>query len=111
MKANNMYNKTQVVVSDKGGKIKNQESKPANNTDAKTNHDARSPSPFKEKAYPNQEHKGFQLGTNPMQESSFEKELIIREKKDRDQARERYVAGIQGTDGGKKPYECYNINN
>lgn len=111
MKANNVYNHTKVTESDKGGKIKNQQSSALHDKNPKTNHDARTPSQMKQKPVPDQNHKGFQCDTNPMNEDSFEKACIMREKKERDIARERYIAGIQGRDGGKKPYESSNINN
>ncbi len=76
----------------------------------KASHDEKDDSP-KYKPDPNQRHEGFQFGTNPMKESDFEKSLIMQEKRERELARERYIEGIQGRDGGKKPYECYNVNN
>jgi len=76
-----------------------------------TDHSAEERSKMPQKPIPNQEHDGFQFGTNPMQEGAFEKMLIQKEKRDRDLARERYIMGIQGTDGGKKPYETGNIPN
>ena len=48
-------------------------------------------------------HKEFQFGTNPMEMTEFEKELCLREKAERKMAREKYIMGIQGRDGGK----CY----
>lgn len=110
MKANNMYNKTHVTRSDKGGKIHNQQNIDLKLKHVSTSHDERDDSPTY-KPVPDQNHKGFQFNTNPMDESSFEKSCIIREKRERELARERYVEGIQGRDGGKKPYECHNINN
>lgn len=50
-------------------------------------------------------HEKFQLGTNPMAMTPFEKELVHKEKEDRRMARDMYVAGIQGRDGGRMPYQ------
>lgn len=47
-----------------------------------------------------QQHAGFQRGGNPAAEDSFEKRLIIGEKLEREAARIKYIAGIQGRDGG-----------
>lgn len=110
MKAKNVYNKTPVTDSDKGGKIHNQQKMDLKEHKVKASHDERDDSP-KYKPDPNQDHAGFQFGTEPMYQDSFEKSLIRREKAERELARERYVEGIQGRDGGKKPYECNNINN
>ncbi len=105
MKAANMYNTTQAKDSAKGQQKKDLKlHKPI------ASHDERDDSP-KYKPDPNQNHKGFQFGTNPMEEVSFEKKLILQEKRERELARERYCEGIQGRDGGKKPYETPNINN
>lgn len=46
-------------------------------------------------------HKEFQLGTNPMEMTEFEKELCIKEMAERKAAREKYIKGIQGRDGGR----------
>jgi hypothetical protein len=40
---------------------------------------------------------------NPMKMSEFEKHLISKEKMERMEAKEHYVMGIQGVDGGR----CY----
>jgi hypothetical protein len=42
----------------------------------------------------------FQAGHNPMQQTAFEKSLCHGESEERWRAKENYVAGIQGTDGG-----------
>ena len=105
MKAANMYNHTKTKDSGKG-----QQKEDLKLHRVKTSHDEKDDSP-KYKPDPNQMHKGFQFGTNPMEEISFEKKLVLQEKKERQLARERYIEGIQGRDGGKKPYECYNPNN
>jgi hypothetical protein len=76
-----------------------------------TDHTAEDRSRMPQKPVPNQKHAGFQFGTNPMREDSFEKSLIEKEKRERDMAKERYIMGIQGVDGGKKPYETRNIPN
>ncbi len=111
MKAANMYDKTKPKRSDSGKGIHNQEKQYVKVHNTKANHDEYTPSGIKTKPYPDQDHDGFQFGKSPMKENSFEKELILKEKIERALAREKYVQGIQGTDGGKKPYECYNINN
>jgi hypothetical protein len=110
MKAKNMYNTTPVVESDKGRGIHNQEKKDIRLHKVVTSHDEKDDSP-KYKPNPDQNHKKFQCGTNPMEQDSFEKSLVMKEKRERQLARERYCEGIQGRDGGKKPYECYNENN
>ncbi len=109
--ANNGYNHTEVTSSDKPGRVSNQKAAVIKETGTRTNHDARSPSEIKYPPMPNQKHEGFQFGTNPETESSFERDLIMAEKKERDMNREKYILGIQGTDGGKKPYETRNILN
>lgn len=114
MKANNVYDSTPVTRSDAGIKRKNQENpkdKFAISKGYPTDHSAEERDKLPQAPIPNQKHSGFQRGTNPMNESSFEKTLIEKEKKDRDMAKERYVMGIQGVDGGKKPYETRNIPN
>jgi hypothetical protein len=45
-------------------------------------------------------HKAFQFGTNPMEMSSFEKACVLDEKKERMYARDCFIEGIQGRDGG-----------
>jgi hypothetical protein len=49
-----------------------------------------------------QDHKPFQFGTNPLQLTPFEKSLLEKEIKERKDACEKYIKGIQGVDGG-----CY----
>jgi hypothetical protein len=111
MKAANGYNRDKPTRSDTSSRIKNQENyrEPVRGT--KTSHDSESPSSFRCAPCPDQNHDGFQFGANPMNEDSFEKKMIMKEKMDRDIAREKYVMGIQGRDGGKKPYETHNIPN
>lgn len=46
-------------------------------------------------------HKGFQFGTNPMEEDSFEERLLRQEKIDRAKVRLKQTLGMQGTDGGR----------
>lgn len=48
-------------------------------------------------------HKGFQFGTNPDAEDSFEKKLIMQEAADRYKVKLKQIWGMQGTDGGR----CY----
>lgn len=105
MKANNMYDKTKVTRSDKGAGKHNQQEEKVKVNSIKTSHNAVDKNGVACKPYPNQDHKGFQFGTNPEKESGFEKRLVMKEKKERDLARIKYIQGIQGTDGGKKPYE------
>ena len=45
-------------------------------------------------------HKQFQFGTNPMEMSAFEKDLVHREAEERKMMRHKYIRGIQGRDGG-----------
>jgi hypothetical protein len=52
-------------------------------------------------------HEAFQLGTNPMAMTQFEKELVHKEKEERRHANDNYVAGIQGRDGGRFPREQF----
>jgi hypothetical protein len=59
-------------------------------------------------------HEKFQFGTNPMKQTSFERELAMKEAKERQDARIKYVLGTQGRDGGytgseddKKYYDLY----
>lgn len=52
-----------------------------------------------------QKHEPFQLGSNPMRETDFEKRLIQNEAEERKMARHKYVMGIQGRDGGCLPGE------
>lgn len=56
---------------------------------------------------PRNRHNGFQLGTNPMEMTKFEKELVRKEKEERRVARDKYVAGIQGRDGGCFPRQQF----
>lgn len=49
-------------------------------------------------------HKGFQLGTDPMHMTPFERELVQKDKYDRQMAKDTYVRGIQGVDGGTCEY-------
>jgi hypothetical protein len=49
-------------------------------------------------------HEGFQFGTNPMREDSFEKRLIMQDRVDRKRVKIEQTLGMQGTDGGK---ECF----
>ena len=44
----------------------------------------------------------FQAGHDPMQQSSFEQQLVAREKLERMDARDIYIKGIQGRDGGNR---------
>ena len=53
-----------------------------------------------------QNTKKFQMGSNPVQEDSFEQRLVKKEKMDREEAKRKYVLGIQGVDGGK----CHDTN-
>ena len=46
-------------------------------------------------------HNAFQLGSNPMAMTEFEKSKIAIEKQQRENASRKYVYGIQGRDGGK----------
>lgn len=45
-------------------------------------------------------HEKFQLGTNPMEMTPFEKSLVHKEAQARKDARHKYIEGIQGRDGG-----------
>jgi hypothetical protein len=111
MKANNIYDKTKVQASDKGCKHPNQQKKSLTFNSTKTDHNECDLSGVKYKPLPNQEHQGFQFGTNPMSESGFEKSLSRAEQYERESNRRKYILGIQGRDGGKKPYETGNVNN
>ena len=114
-KANNGYNRTQ--VKDSHFPVPPEHAQPVQKGHSEkrkrieTNHDELDNSRIKYRPTPDQNHKGFQFGTNPEMQSSFEKSLIEKEKDERKEARERYIMGIQGRDGGKKPYETGNINN
>ena len=44
----------------------------------------------------------FQAGHNPMSMSGFERQAAMKEAMERWEAKNKYIAGIQGTDGG-----CY----
>lgn len=64
---------------------------------------------YKEIDSPNVDHhKGFQFGGNPMAMTPFEQACVAKEVHERTKAREVYVQGIQGRDGGclypTKPY-------
>lgn len=45
-------------------------------------------------------HDKFQFGTNPMRKSPFEESRCKLEKAERQMAKEKYIRGIQGVDGG-----------
>lgn len=54
-------------------------------------------------SHPNDErHKQFQFGTNPMDMTPFEKACVMKEEMERALAREGYILGIQGRDGGHR---------
>ena len=53
-------------------------------------------------------HNKFQLGTNPMKMTPFEKSRILLEQAERDMATKKYVRGIQGIDGGCYPDDGVN---
>jgi hypothetical protein len=110
VKANNGYAHGKAQSSDTGTKFPDGQKPDLKNHKVKTSHDERDDSP-KYKPDPNQKHEGFQFGGNPEKEGRFERRLVEQEKRERELARERYCEGIQGRDGGKKPYECYNPNN
>lgn len=61
------------------------------------------------KKQPMQEHAGFQFGTNPMQMSEYEKQMIMLERQEREDATRKYIQGIQGRDGGAFPKELQNL--
>ena len=111
MKAANGYNKTKVTASDAGSKRANQQKEELKFNSLKTDHTEVDPSGVRYKPLPNQQHEGFQFGGNPMTEDSFEKSLIMKEQHERESNRRKYILGIQGRDGGKKPYETSNILN
>lgn len=46
-------------------------------------------------------HEKFQFGKNPMQESDFEKKLVLQEKIDRKKVKLKQIWGMQGCDGGR----------
>ncbi len=46
-------------------------------------------------------HNKFQLGSNPMEMTEFEKNLAFKEKAEREIAKQVYVRGVQGSDGGR----------
>ena len=46
-------------------------------------------------------HEKFQFGGNPMEMTPFEKELAYKEKMERELAKQVYVRGVQGPDGGR----------
>lgn len=66
-------------------------------------------------AYPREKdierHKGFQFGTDPMEMSEFEKSLSRRERGERIAARVKYIAGLQGRDGGQCVRTIYDDQN
>lgn len=111
MKVVNQYAHGKVQESDKGGKHPNQQKESLSFHSIKTDHNECDPSGVKYKPLPNQNHNGFQFGGNPMHEDSFEKSLLKAEQYEREDNRRKYVLGIQGRDGGKKPFETPNINN
>lgn len=111
MKANNIYDKTKPQASDKGIKHPNQQAEHLKFNSIKTDHNEVDLSGVKYKPLPNQDHKGFQFRTNPETESGFEKSLIRAEQYERESNRRKYILGVQGRDGGKKPYETANVNN
>jgi len=45
-------------------------------------------------------HEKFQLGTNPMEMTAFEKSRAHFEREEREEARRKYIYGLQGRDGG-----------
>jgi hypothetical protein len=105
MKASNMYDKTNPKESGKKSMVSPNPKKVMN---PKTYHgEAENLSQdYPTKPIPNQNHEGFQFGTNPDKASAFEKNLIMLEKKEREMARNKYIKGIQGRDGGA----CYDEN-
>lgn len=111
MKAAKMTDKTRVTQSDKGIKRPSQQKESLRFNSLTTDHTEVDPSGVKYKPYPNQEHEGFQCGQNPMKQDSFERDLIKAEQYERESNRRKYILGIQGRDGGKKPFETGNINN
>lgn len=44
----------------------------------------------------------FQAGHNPMEQTRFEQQLVNQEKQIRIDARQEYIRGIQGRDGGNR---------
>jgi hypothetical protein len=52
-------------------------------------------------------HEQFQFGTNPMAMTAFEKELVHKEKEEREAARNKYIAGVQGRDGDGFPHRQF----
>lgn len=111
MKATNGYAHGKVQESDKGIKRPNQQKEQLKFNSLKTDHTEVDPSGVKYKPLPNQDHEGFQFGGNPMSQGDFERSLIRKEQLEREDNRRKYVLGIQGRDGGKKPFETANINN
>ena len=55
---------------------------------------------YVEKAKFKRRHEAFQFGQNPMKKSPFEKSRVLLEQEERKLAREKYIKGIQGRDGG-----------
>lgn len=92
--------------------IKPYKSKPAHNPKRATSFPVRdvniSPK-LRERSAPHEEdrHEPFQFGTNPMEMTNFEKELVEKEKAERCGARNKYIAGVQGRDGGAFPREQF----
>lgn len=50
-------------------------------------------------------HEKFQLGTNPMKMTEFEKSRVELERLERLNARSKYIKGMQGRDGGATAHE------
>lgn len=107
MKAKNMYDKTSPRESNKPDRRHVLEKDTKSKLDPRTYHGPGEhlSHDYSNKPIPNQNHEGFQFGKNPLKEDSFEKNLIMLEKKERQMAKEKYIKGIQGSDGGCKPYE------
>ena len=73
MKAANGYNKTKVTESDVGKGIHNQVKGDFREHKVATDHSARNKSTAPQFPNPDQKHEGFQFGSNPIKEDSFEK--------------------------------------
>lgn len=54
-------------------------------------------------------HEKFQLGSNPMAMSEFEKSLVAKEKAEREIAKQVYIRGVQGVDGGQCVHPNYSL--
>ena len=50
-------------------------------------------------------HEKFQLGTNPMEMTPFEKSLVEKERLERLAVRRKQILGMQGVDGGETGHE------